>query len=333
VHGGRDAQSIGRLCRAALYLAQIDGAHCVTSEHVTKIVRIRDGDAALAWERPAPRIQYVAQSDTATSKSATGAGVMLLGAGAVIAFGVWLASAPDPAVPSGSGLRNEPVAAAAIHSSLARDAVSDHAEAPSTSQAPIAPVADTATAVNASAAGTTPFRGIFGPDREQSGDARSESPEATFANVAPAPAAPDVAAPDAMAPPAPGTLPAPETVAPKSMAAEADMALPSSAPARVFLHYADGDAEAEAAAERLKASLRAARVQVAAMSAEPKRLLRPGVTYYFAEDRAAAEDVAARLETVLPSPVRLAVTGAGDGLHAPGTIEVAVPVARTAASR
>ncbi len=322
LYGGGDAQSISRLCRAALYVAQIDGALRVTSEHVTKIVRIRDGDTALALEQPVPAVrQYVVQSDAGTWKSAVGAGGMLLGAGAVIGLGVWLASAPDPGSPSGSSFRNEPVTAASTRPPpVPRDAISDHAGSDSTSQTPSAPVPDIVTvaatpAVLGAPPGTTPGStlavGVFEPQPEPSANVSSVSPEATFANL----------------------VPAPEAVAPKSLAAEADIALPTGAPARVFLRYADGDAGAAAAAERLKASLRAARVEVAAMSAEPKRLLRSGVTYYFAEDRPAAEDVAARLEAGLLNPVRLAATGPSDSLHAPGTIEVAVPVARTAASR
>ena len=66
--------------------------------------------------------------------------------------------------------------------------------------------------------------------------------------------------------------------------------LPSGAPARVALHYARGDAAAASRATDLALSLRRAGFSVDGPVAITGRG-RPGVHYFFAEDRGAAEAV------------------------------------------
>ena len=127
------------------------------------------------------------------------------------------------------------------------------------------------------------------------------------------------------APPAASQPPALQPGAPQPGAPTAD-ALPTGALVRVVVRYARGSADGAARAAALAWSLRAAGFSVSGQAADLRRAGKPGVSYFFAEDRAAAEAVlqAAGLagESALADPTGL------DAQPAPGLVQLVVPPSR-----
>ncbi len=165
VHGRGDPDAIRTLCRAAVYLAYYDGARRVTSEHVGRVVRLRDGDGAHARQDVAGAqgaSTLPARSSVFRLSSAARHSSALLGVAAVICIGAWMASTPEPA-PSGSPPGSEPRAMAAgalaSQSLLARPGVPASME-PADAMFPTPP-----TSLPATATGTTdPVFGAAAPD-------------------------------------------------------------------------------------------------------------------------------------------------------------------------
>jgi hypothetical protein len=101
--------------------------------------------------------------------------------------------------------------------------------------------------------------------------------------------------------------------------------LPPAIPAtRIRIQYPRGDSEAEARASRQVEALRAAGLRVETPAPVSAGSARPGVRYFFVEDRDAAAEVARRLED-FAGDIRLAAPVRRDALPRPGTIEVLLP--------
>lgn len=111
--------------------------------------------------------------------------------------------------------------------------------------------------------------------------------------------------------------------APPPGRAPAARGLPAGAPIQVVIYHPRDDARAAARAAGLARALREAGMAVDDPLAAPQRGGKPGVRYFFAEDRDAATAVLERaglaVERVLAGDARPGV------LPRPGTIEVTLP--------
>jgi len=118
--------------------------------------------------------------------------------------------------------------------------------------------------------------------------------------------------------PPPADLPSPALTV---VASVARTVLPASPPARVRIRYPRGDADAEARAQRQAAEMRTAGLAVEPPAAIRDGGGRPGIRYFFAEDREAAAEVARRVEG-FAGDIRLIAPSRREGLPRPGTVEV-----------
>ncbi len=164
--------------------------------------------------------------------------------------------------------------------------------------------------------------------------AQAVSPPAAAAPAGP-PASAAASPPAADAAPTSPPLPPPVAAASRRSRPVSVDVLPPLAPPRVFVSYAAGSMAAKAKAVAVTASLRAngfVTGEPLPSQADPDR---PGLGFFFFEDRAAALSVQAAVKQPLGTPGLLALTH-GDALPSPGAIDIfiadphkAVPASRT----
>lgn len=312
-HSGGIPRVITMLAGGAISLAAIEGAVQVTAEHVEQVMTWRGG----------------LEPATPTTSSTLRAAV------------VTLETLEKPAVPEAAGtviadptVRRRPIGVAA----LAVGGVVIAALALHTALAPwpIRPVSQQAAPSPEAPAMPQPVASIETPQPPEA--------DAVVALAAIAPAAGDAPPfeipvalriddmPDQAAMPEP-QLPAPTlalltqppvelpVLSPPVVEVAARTVLPTTPPARVRIQYPRGDARAEARAQRQAAAMRAAGLAVEPPTAIRDGAARPGIRYFFAEDRDAAADVARRVEG-FAGDIRLIAPSRREGLPRPGTVEV-----------
>jgi hypothetical protein len=319
---------VNMLAGSAIVLAAAESANQVGAEHVEQVAQWRDGleprpsaaaaiavpavaDAVVAAPQEAPEVGEEPQPTPRHRPRFGRIAIVTLAAWTVAMAGVGLYRTIAP---------SQPITVDVVVDAAPGDAAPAPAIEPVTEVAElpqpaveivelgdVAPAAGPAPAA-ASVASAPPVVADPSPPVAEMPPSAPREPEPV-----PEPA-PDTVAAVAVAVPAPIAPP------PAVIPAVVPVALPAMPVARVRIQYPRGDAQAETRAVRLVDGLRAGGVLVEAVAAAPAAT-RPGIRYFFAEDRDAATEVARRLED-FAGDIRLTPSARREALRRPGTIEV-----------